>query len=86
MFTNATDKFGSLVMTSLADVDGFKLFIEVFMWLDFPAPKTCTDRFSSYRFSTSSYICKHNIYVLMIEDAHRAINCNFIINIVKYQI
>ena len=36
MFTNATDKFSSLVMTGLADVDGFKIFIQVSMWLRFP--------------------------------------------------
>ena len=32
MFTNATNKFWSLVMTALADVDGFKICIQVCMW------------------------------------------------------
>ena len=36
MFTNATDKFWSLVMNGLADVDGFKICIWVCVWLGFP--------------------------------------------------
>ena len=35
MFTNATNKFWSLIMTSLADVDGFKICIQVWVWLSF---------------------------------------------------
>ena len=37
MFTNATNKFWSLVMTGLADVNGFgfKICIQVCMWLGF---------------------------------------------------
>ena len=37
MFTNATNKFWSYVMNSLADVDGFKSCIQVCLWLDFPS-------------------------------------------------
>ena len=29
MFTNVSNKFWSLVMTSLADVDGFKIYMQV---------------------------------------------------------
>ena len=36
MFTNATNKFWSLIMNGLADVDGLKICIQVFMWLGFP--------------------------------------------------
>ena len=36
MFNNATNKFESLVMIGLADVDGFKICIQVFVWLGFP--------------------------------------------------
>ena len=36
IFTNATNKFWSLVMTGLADVDGFKISIQVCMWPGFP--------------------------------------------------
>ena len=36
-FTNATNKFWSSVMTGLADVDGFKLFVQVCVWLRFPS-------------------------------------------------
>ena len=37
MFTNATNKFWSLVMTGLADVDGFKICMQVCVcvWLGF---------------------------------------------------
>ena len=37
MFTNATNKFRSLVMNSLADVGGFKICIQTCVWLGFPA-------------------------------------------------
>ena len=36
MFTNATKKFWSLVTNGLAEVDGFKIYIQVCMWLGFP--------------------------------------------------
>ena len=36
MFPSATNKFLSLVMNGLADVDGFKLCIQVCVWLGFP--------------------------------------------------
>ena len=36
MFTNATDKFWSLVMNSLTDVGGFKICFQAWVWLDFP--------------------------------------------------
>ena len=36
MFTNATNKFWCLVMTGLADVDGFIICIQACMWLGFP--------------------------------------------------
>ena len=36
MFTNATNKFLSLVMNGLADGDGFKICIQVCVWLGFP--------------------------------------------------
>ena len=36
MFTNETNKFWSLVMTGLADVDGYKICIKVCVWLGFP--------------------------------------------------
>ena len=36
MFTNATNKFWSLVMNGLADVDGFKICIQVCVWPRFP--------------------------------------------------
>ena len=36
LFTNATNKFWSLVMTGLADVKGFKLFTQVSVWLRIP--------------------------------------------------
>ena len=39
MFTNATNKLRSLVMNGPADVDGFKLCIQVCMWLGFPPLK-----------------------------------------------
>ena len=35
MFTNATNEYGSLVMTGLADVDGFKIYMQMCMWLGF---------------------------------------------------
>ena len=35
MSADATNKFWSLVMTGLADVDGFRICIQVCMWLDF---------------------------------------------------
>ena len=35
MFTNATNKIWSLVMTGLVGVDGFKLCIQVCVWLGF---------------------------------------------------
>ena len=41
MLINATNKFWSLVMTGLADVDGFKIYIQVFVcvaWLPTPEP------------------------------------------------
>ena len=38
-FSNATNNFWSLVMTGLADVDGFKLFIQASVWLGFPPQK-----------------------------------------------
>ena len=36
MFTNATNKFWGLVINSSADVDGFKICIQVCVWLGFP--------------------------------------------------
>ena len=36
MFYNVTNKFWSLFMIGLADADGFKIYIQVCMWLDFP--------------------------------------------------
>ena len=36
MFTNATNKFWSLVLMGLTDVDGFKICIQVCLWLGFP--------------------------------------------------
>ena len=36
MFTNATNKFWNLVMTGLADADGFKIYSQVCVWLGFP--------------------------------------------------
>ena len=44
MFINATNKFWSLVMTGLADVDGFKICIEVCVWLGFQPLTTAIDR------------------------------------------
>ena len=41
MFTNATNKLWSLLMNGLADVDGFKLCIQVCVWLGFPALILC---------------------------------------------
>ena len=35
MFTNATNNFWSYVMNGLADVYGFKICIQVCVWLDF---------------------------------------------------
>ena len=36
MFTNAINQSWSLVMNGLADVDGFKICIQVCVWLGFP--------------------------------------------------
>ena len=36
MFINARIKVESLVMNGLADVDGFKICIQVCLWLGFP--------------------------------------------------
>ena len=36
MLINATNKCWSLVMTGLADVDGFKICIQVCVWMGFP--------------------------------------------------
>ena len=36
MFTNVTNKFWSLVMNGLADIDVFKICIQVSVWLGFP--------------------------------------------------
>ena len=44
MFTSATNTFWSLVMTGLADVDGFRICIQVCVWLGFPTlTNGCTD-------------------------------------------
>ena len=36
MFINAINKFWSLVMNGLADIDGFKICIQAWVWLGFP--------------------------------------------------
>ena len=46
MFTNATNKFRSLVMTGLADVDGINICIQVGVAV-LPTPKTHTYHFGS---------------------------------------
>ena len=36
MFAYATNKLWNLVINGLADVDGFKIYIQVCVWLAFP--------------------------------------------------
>ena len=36
VFANATNKLWTLVMTDLADVEGFKIGIQICVWLAFP--------------------------------------------------
>ena len=60
MFTNATKKFWSLVITDLADIDGFKICIQVGVWLGL-RPRYCAFRDTLLQCRRSTDDQKHRI-------------------------